>query len=318
MPSNALSLISVDDWSQDKIDFVLKKSAFFKQEFHKKGKISHCVNPEQVRGMVVQLLFAEPSTRTRAGFELACCRLGVACTSLWNLHFSSMAKGETLEDTLQCLVALKPNMIILRCGEFKSAEAFLNKSPVPVVNAGLGAKEHPTQALVDAFTVLETRKKISGEKILIVGDVLHSRVANSNLKLFSRLGAKISVCAPAELLPADKETWKEVHHFESLEEGIKWADVIMCLRVQKERHTLRNIGFSMAQYRDKYRIGHEQMELFKPNGILLHPGPAIRGVEISNEVLLDPRCHILTQVENGSHVRQAVIALILNLEILGA
>ena len=315
MPLNTSSLISIDDWNAEKIDFILQKSAFFKKEFNKKGRINHCIRPEQTQGLVVQLLFAEPSTRTRAGFELACFRLGIATTVLWNLHFSSMAKGETLEDTLQCLVALKPNMIVLRCGEFKSAESFLSKSPVPVVNAGLGTKEHPTQALVDAFTIQENRGKVEGAKVLIVGDVLHSRVANSNLKLLTRLGAKMAICTPKELSPADEETWKKASRFESLEEGIKWADVIMCLRVQKERHSLRNIGFSMAEYRDKYHIGREQMKGFRSDGILLHPGPAVRGVEISNEVLGDPRCHILTQVENGSHVRSAVIALMLNLEI---
>ena len=315
MASNINSLISVNDWDQSKIDFVMEKTAFFKREFNQKGRISHCLDMRQTEGMVVQLLFAEPSTRTRAGFELACFRLGISATVLWNLHFSSMAKGETLEDTLQCLVALQPNMIVLRCGEFKSAESFLSNSPVPVVNAGFGTKEHPTQALVDAFTVKEVRGQVKGEKILIVGDVLHSRVANSNLKLFTRMGAQLAICAPKELSPADEEAWKDVKRFDSLEEGIKWADVIMCLRVQKERHSLRNIGFSMAEYRDKYRIGREQMECFRKDGVLLHPGPAVRGVEIANEVLEDSRCHILTQVENGSHVRSAVISAVLNLEI---
>ena len=317
MASNTNSLISVNDWDDNKINFVMEKTAFLKKEFNQNGRLSHCLDMKQTRGMVAQLLFAEPSTRTRAGFELACFRLGISATVLWNLHFSSMAKGETLEDTLQCLVALRPNMIVLRCGEFKSAESFLSNSPVPVVNAGLGTKEHPTQALVDAFTVKETRGQVKGEKVLIVGDVLHSRVANSNLKLFTRMGAQLAICAPKELSPADEEAWKDVTRFESLEEGIKWASVIMCLRVQKERHSLRNIGFSMAEYRDKYRIGREQMECFQKDGILLHPGPAVRGVEIANEVLEDSRCHILTQVENGSHVRSAVISALLDLEIKG-
>lgn len=313
--SSVFSFLGIDDLSSDNIDFLFKTATFFKEEFYKTGRITHCINPEQTRGLVVQLLFAEPSTRTRASFEVACGKLGIATTSLWNLHFSSMAKGETLEDTFQCLIAMRPNMIVLRCGGFKSAESFLRSSPIPVVNAGLGVTEHPTQALVDAFTIQEKRGKIKDEKVLIVGDALHSRVANSNLKLLTRLGAKLGMCTPEALSPADKQAWKDVVRFESLETGIKWADVIMCLRVQRERHSLRNIGFSMAEYRDNYRISQDDMDIFRSDGVLLHPGPAVRGVEISNQALDDSRCHIITQVENGSHVRSAIIALILNLEI---
>ena len=308
-------ILGIDDLSHKDIDFILQTADLFKKEFYKTGHIIHCIDSDQTRGMVVQLLFAEPSTRTRASFEIACGKLGISTTSLWNLHFSSMAKGETLEDTFHCLIALKPNMIVIRCGDFKSAESFLRSSPIPVINAGLGAMEHPTQALVDAFTIKEKRGKIEDEKILIVGDVLHSRVANSNLKLLTRLGAKLGISAPEALSPADKQAWKDVVRFDSLETGIKWADVIMCLRVQRERHSLRNIGFSMAEYRDHYRIGQEEMEAFCSDGVLLHPGPAVRGVEISNHALNDSRCHIITQVENGSHVRSAIIALMLNLEI---
>ena len=307
--------LGIDDLSPENIDFILRVSSIFKQESYKKGRFIHCIEPEQTRGLVVQLLFAEPSTRTRASFEVACGKLGIATTSLWNLHFSSMAKGETLEDTLQCLIALKPNMIVLRCGEFKGAEAFLRASPVPVINAGLGATEHPTQALVDAWTIKERRGKIQGEKVLIVGDILHSRVANSNLKLLTRLGAQLGVCAPEELSPKDTQEWKDVARFDSLKTGIKWADVLMCLRVQRERHSLRNIGFSMAEYRDKYRIGQDEMDLFRSDGILLHPGPAVRGVEISNHALSDSRCQIVAQVEHGSYVRSAIISLMLNLQV---
>ncbi len=307
--------LGIDDLSTENIDFILRVSSIFKQESYKTGRLIHCIDPEETKGLVVQLLFAEPSTRTRASFEVACGKLGIATTSLWNLHFSSMAKGETLEDTLQCLMALKPNMIVLRCGEFKGAEAFLRASPVPVINAGLGATEHPTQALVDAWTIKERRGKIEGEKVLIVGDILHSRVANSNLKLLTRLGAQLGVCAPEELSPKDTKEWKDVARFDSLKTGIKWADVLMCLRVQRERHSLRNIGFSMAEYRDKYRIGQDEMDLFRSDGILLHPGPAVRGVEISNHALSDSRCQIVAQVEHGSYVRSAIISLMLNLKV---
>ena len=148
---NKKTFLGIDDLGSDDIQYILQTAALFKKEFYKEGRIIHCIDSEQTKGLVVQLLFAEPSTRTRASFEVACGKLGIAVTSLWNLHFSSMAKGETLEDTLHCLIALKPNMIVLRCGEFKSAESFLRSSPIPIVNAGLGALEHPTQAFVDVF-----------------------------------------------------------------------------------------------------------------------------------------------------------------------
>ena len=314
-PSSVSSLLYIDDLSAENLDYILKTAALFKKELNKTGNLIHCVNPEQTKGMVVQLLFAEPSTRTRASFEVACGKLGITTTSLWNLHFSSMAKGETLEDTFQCLMALKPNMIVCRCKELKAIETFLHSSSIPVISAGMGTKEHPTQALVDAFTIQEKRGKVEGEKVLIVGDVLHSRVANSNLRLLTRLGAKLGMCTPEALSPVDKEAWKDVIRFSSLEEGIKWADVVMCLRVQRERHSLRNIGFSMAEYRDHYRIDQENMKMFRSDGILLHPGPAVRGVEIANQALNDSRCHIITQVENGTYVRSAIISLMLNLEI---
>ncbi len=309
------SLLSIDDLNDQAINFIMQTSSFFNEENKKRKRIIHCVDPEQTKGMVVQLLFAEPSTRTRASFECSCGRLGITTTSLWNLHFSSMAKGETLKDTLQCLIALCPDMIILRCGEFQSYESFLRTSQVPIVNAGLGTKEHPTQALVDAYTIQQLKGQVRGQKVLIVGDVLHSRVANSNLKMLTRMEAQLGMCVPEELSPADKKAWEKVARFESLESGIRWADVIMCLRLQRERHSLRNIGFSLAEYRDKYRIDQDQMDLFSPDGILLHPGPAVRGVEISNQALADPRCQIITQVGNGSHVRSAVVAYMLGLEI---
>ena len=315
MPFKGPSFLSIDDLSSENVDFILKTSSLFKRNFNRHQRIIHCINPEQTKGMVAQLLFAEPSTRTRVSFESAFGRLGIATTSLWNLHFSSMAKGETLGDTLQCLVALGPNMIVLRCGDFNAVDSILKTSQIPIVNAGLGVKEHPTQALVDAFTIQEIRGQVKGEKVLIVGDIAHSRVANSNLKMLTRLGASMGVCAPAELSPFESKEWKGVQRFESLQAGIKWADVIMCLRLQRERHSLGDIGFSMAEYRDKYHIGHEQMDVFRSDGVLLHPGPAVRGVEISTRALEDPRCRIVDQVENGSYVRSAVICMMLGLKV---
>ena len=269
------SFLSVDDLSLSDLDRIFQLAASFKAEFTKTGRFVSSL-PGETRGMVAELLFIQPSTRTRASFEIACGRLGISRASLWNLHFSSMAKGESLKDTIECLIALRPNVIILRCNE--SVSEFLRKSPVPIINAGLGVEEHPTQALVDAFTIQQfNRNAVKGVKVLIVGDVLHSRVANSNLKLLTRLGADLGFSAPKELSPKENKAWKAVKHFESLDSGIQWADVIMCLRVQKEHHNLRSFGFSMAEYRDKYYVGQQRMQQFKKEGILLHPGPALRG-----------------------------------------
>ena len=193
---------------------------------------------------------------------------------------------------------------------------FYKKSPVPIINAGLGVKEHPTQALIDAFTIRQFYQQIKGVKVLIVGDVLHSRVANSNLRLLTRLGADLAFCAPKEFSPSKKnKAWEQVQQFDDLESGVSWADVLMCLRVQKEHHDLRSFGFSMAEYRDKYYISYDKIKNFKKNGILLHPGPALRGVEIDSKVLNDPRCHIITQVENSHYIRSAVICHILNIHV---
>ncbi len=307
------SLLSVDDLNTADIERIFNHTQLFKDEFNKTGRFIHCIRQEQISGLVAQLLFVQPSTRTRSSFELACGRLGMATASLWNLHFSSMTKGETLEDTISCLIALKPSVIILRCGS--EASNFLRNSPVPIINAGLGVEEHPTQALVDAFTIRQFNSKVKGVKVLIVGDVLHSRVANSNLKLLMRLGADLGYCAPKALSPRENKAWEAVKRFESLDSGIPWADVIMCLRVQKEHHDLRSFGFSMAEYRDKYYIGYDRMKDFKKAGILLHPGPALRGVEIDSKVLNDSRCHIMTQVENSAYIRAAVICHVLNIDV---
>ncbi len=308
------SFLSIDDLSSKDIQSILNNTQLFKEVFEKTGRIIECISSDQTRGLVVQLLFMQPSTRTRVSFETACGRLGIATANLWNTHVSSMAKGETLEDTIHCLAALKPNMIVLRC-QCKTSDPFLQNSPIPIVNAGLGVEEHPTQALIDAFTIQQIKGHVKNVKILIVGDVLHSRVANSNLKLLVRLGAELGFCAPEELTPKESKTWSKVEKFESLEHGIKWADVMMCLRVQKEHHSLRSFGFSMAEYRDKYYIGEERMDIFKKDGILLHPGPAVRGVEIDSKVLNDPRCHIITQVENSTYVRSAVTCHVLKLDV---
>ena len=208
-----------------------------------------------------------------------------------------------------------PDLMVVRYNTNPDADAVIKDLSCPVINGGTGASEHPTQALLDAYTIQENRGQVKGEKVLIVGDVLHSRVANSNLILLRQMGAEIAYCAPSEFLPKN-EGWQGVRSFSQLNEAIEWATVIMGLRVQKERHQSEgSIGMSLAEYREKYRIGGDQLKHFRNDGILLHPGPVIRGIEFSAFVLNDSRCKVLDQVTNGVFVRASLMSIILGLEV---
>lgn len=307
------SIIDIEDFQDNQIDQLFDLAKIFKNHLKEKS-IHRLVDHSKASKKIIYLFFAEPSTRTRVSFETACDRLGVKKVSL-GLDRSSVAKGETLEDTLTILQALQPDGLIFRSGKLKLSTEDLHSNPIPIINAGLGTQSHPSQALADAMTIIENKGQVKGEKILIVGDILHSRVANSNLKLMIRMGAEVAYCSPKGFTPND-DLWREVKNFETLNDGIKWATVLVCLRVQEEKHqNIGPIGFSVAEYRDKYRVGYDQTKILSPKGIILHPGPVIRGVEISNFALRDTRCKILEQVENGLYVRLALLCLILDLRI---
>jgi len=308
------SLIDIDNLEDHHISDVIDLAKVLKK-YSKNNAIHRLVDSTKAGRNLAYLFFTEPSTRTRVSFETACDRLGVKTIYL-SAGRSSMDKGETVEDTINILKALKPDVLIFRTKKLKIPMEDLMASPVPLINAGLGTQSHPSQSLADALTILENRGQIKGERVLIVGDVLHSRVAHSNLKLLSRLGSEVAYCSPKGLAPRN-EMWNNFRNFDELNEGVKWATVLISLRVQEERHRdlLSSIGFSVAEYRDKFRIGYDQANIFSPEGIILHPGPAIRGVEISNFALKDSRCRILNQVENGLYVRLALLSLILDLKV---
>ena len=257
------------------------------------------------------LVFAEPSTRTRISFQVACNKLGVSPIIFSDIQASSIVKGESFEETLRTLKCLNPSVIILR---YKGTPFKMDDS-VPIISAGFGSYEHPTQALIDAFTIKEARGKVKGEKVLIVGDVLHSRVSNSNLKILKKLGAEVAFCSPESLFPKGDQ-WKSVKCFEDIDEGIAWADAVMCLRVQQERHDM-SIGLSIAEYRDQYHLGSKQLEILDPSAVLLHPGPCIFGVEMSVDVFKDKRSRISTQVLNGLYARSAVLSYVLDFKWVG-
>jgi aspartate carbamoyltransferase catalytic subunit len=310
------SFLSSEQLSEKDIEQIFSRTALFKKEFAKRKRIDHLVSGnEGLTQKVLALVFAEPSTRTRLSFQTAASRLGLRTVALDNPQAASITKGETLDDTIRNVAAMQPDLMVVRYNTNLDADAVIRELPCPVINGGVGASEHPTQALLDAFTIHEFRGQVKGEKVLIVGDVLHSRVANSNLMLLKRLGAELAYCAPAEFVPKS-EAWKGVRSFNNLKEGVEWASVIMGLRVQKERHTGDvGIGLSMAEYRERYRLGGDQLKHFRTDGILLHPGPVIRGIEFSAFVLNDQRCKVLDQVTNGVYIRAALISMILGLEV---
>ncbi len=307
------SFISSSQLRSEEVDLLFNRTALFKDHFKKHGRIEDLISGTAHRDMLVAMVFGEPSTRTRSSFQVACARLGMKTIILDNMAVSSVSKGETLEDTFRNVASMWPNAMVLRYGGSVETPDMISELKCPVISAGIGTSEHPTQALLDAFTILENRKKISGEKVLLVGDVLHSRVANSNLILLKKLGAEVAYCTPAEFTPREDQ-WKGVQHFAELNEGMKWATVVMGLRIQKERHQ-SGIGLSIAEYRERYRIGGDELKLFSNDGIILHPGPVIRGVEFSPNVMIDPRNRILDQVTNGVFLRAALLSFILGLEV---
>ncbi len=308
------SFLSSDQLTEKDIDQIFSRASLFKTEFEKKKRIDHLIKSEGLSHKVLALVFSEPSTRTRMSFQVAGARLGMRSVALDNPQNASISKGETLEDTFRNIAAMMPDIMVVRYNSNIDADATIKDLPCPIISGGIGSSEHPTQALLDAFTIKEFRGKVKGERVLIVGDVLHSRVANSNLILLRAMGAEVAYCAPAQFEPKN-DAWKGVQSFTNLKEATEWATVLMALRVQKERHAGENVGFSMAEYRESFRIGGDQLQNFRSDGILLHPGPVIRGVEFSAFVLNDKRCKVLDQVTNGVFVRAALISIMLGLEV---
>ena len=303
------SLISVNDLSDGDIQAIFQRARLFKERQKAGQPLQKILSLGEPGAQKAFLLFAEPSTRTRISFELACHSLCIIPIVFSDIKSSSMTKGESLEETISTFRHFDPALIILRYN--RSRVHF--ETAIPVVNAGFGSYEHPTQALIDAFSIQESRGKIKGEKILIVGDVLHSRVSNSNLKLLRRMGAEVAFCSPMSLFPKG-DLWKGVKRFESLNEGTEWASVVMCLRIQQERHDM-SIGLSIAEYRDFYHFGAKQLEILRKDGVILHPGPYICGVEIDAQTLKDPRSRIMAQVECSPAIRTAALSLILGFEL---
>lgn len=256
-------------------------------------------------GKTGALLFFEASTRTRMSFETASARLGVYPLRLDGKAGSSLEKGETLEDTVLNVDAMNPSFLVIRCGDDLDLYSLAEKVKSPILNAGWGKKGHPSQALLDAYTIYKNKGTVEGQKLLIVGDVRHSRVAFSHFELAKKLGYEVAICGPEEFLVNSKD----VKTFATLKEGLEWATAAMALRVQLERHEGR---YSLENYRNMYGFTEKNLAHLESQALIMHPGPINQGVELDTEVLRDSRCRVLEQVSNGVLIRQGLIYLTLS------
>jgi len=248
-------------------------------------------------------LFFEASTRTRSSFEVAAKRLGAAVVHL-DPSRSSEKKGETLEDTFANLCAMEPDGIIVRHSENETPQILADMQTTPVINAGAGNYAHPTQALLDLFTMIEHFDgDIKGKTIAIVGDIVSSRVASSGIRLMTRMGMHVLLVAPEQFMPES-----DLPQYKNLEDVMDKVDVIMSLRAQLERHE-KELFENYDDYAKQYCITKERMK--NRDILVLHPGPVMRNIDISDEMLEDPRCKVLTQVKNGVFMRMAILKLLL-------
>jgi len=261
-----------------------------------------------LRGKTIINLFFEPSTRTRSSFELAAKRLSADISS-FSKTSSSTVKGETLKDTVLNLEAMQTDALIIR-HEASGTPHFLSTfCRSHIINAGDGTHEHPTQALLDAFTIREEKKKLKGLKVVIVGDILHSRVARSNVFLLKKMGAKVILVGPPGLVPSEMERLGAKIDC-NMDRAVQNADVIMMLRIQLERQQ-KNFFPSIREYRKRFSLTLKRFESARKNAIIMHPGPINRDVEISTQLADSIKSVILKQVENGIAIRMAVLYLML-------
>jgi aspartate carbamoyltransferase catalytic subunit len=295
-------LLGIADLTADDIYLVLETAEAMREVGQRPIK-----KVPTLRGKTVVNLFYEPSTRTRTSFEIAEKRLSADTLNV-AVAASSVLKGETLIDTAMNIEAMSPDMIVLRHSSSGACHMLSRVCKSRIINAGDGMHEHPTQALLDAFTIKEHKKDIAGLKIAIVGDLLHSRVLRSNALLLTKLGANLWVCGPPTLVPPGIECLG-VHVTTSVEEAVRDADVIMMLRIQQER--MQGAFFpSLREYFHVFGMTKDRVKLAKPDVIIMHPGPMNRGVEIASDVADGPYSVILEQVANGVAVRMAVLYLL--------
>ncbi len=295
-------LLGLEGVSADDIRLILNTAVSFKEILGRK-----IPKVPTLRGTTIINLFYEPSTRTRLSFELAEKRLS-ADTVNFSTSGSSVVKGESLKDTVWNIEAMKIDIIVIRHSASGAPHYLTTCCKSTVINAGDGAHEHPTQGLLDMYTMREKYGKLEGLKVVIVGDIKHSRVARSNIWGLLSMGAKVAVCGPPTLLPVEMEKFG-VEVYDDLDEALRGADIVNILRLQKERQKTGLLP-SLREYSRYYGITRDRLDLLNDNFTIMHPGPMNRGIEISSEVAEGPYSVILPQVTNGVAVRMAVLYLL--------
>jgi aspartate carbamoyltransferase catalytic subunit len=290
------SLLDVEHLSAEEITLLLKLA-----------RKMHSGKPRPLlRGKRIALLFYEASTRTRVSFEFAAKLLGTH-TSVISAASSSIEKGESLVDTGKTLQALGADCIVVRHPSSGAPHVLARNLHIPIINAGDGMHEHPSQGLLDAYTILRHKRSLRGLKITMIGDIQHSRVVRSNVHILSKFGAEIVLCGPPELLPETAASLAPgIRISRHAEDAIRKADAVMMLRVQKER--LAGLKLEVDKYIAHYQLNTERLKLAKKDAVVMHPGPMIRGMEIQPEVADGPQSVIEEQVQNGVYMRMAILA----------
>lgn len=296
-------LLGIEELDRSEIQAILDRARDFQPQGGSFAKVNSCT------GRMVVNLFFENSTRTRSSFEIAARRLGAETLSI-TASGSSVTKGESLVDTLNTLVAMHPSAIVMRHAASGAPHFLARHLTTPIINAGDGTHEHPTQALLDARTILDRIGRLEGLRVAIIGDIAHSRVARSNIHLLSKFGNQIVLCGPPPLLPKKMGAIAPGVLLEyDINRAVTGAHVIMMLRVQLER--IKEPVMPAGEYFQFYGLHREHLSLADPEAIVMHPGPINRGREISTEVADSQRSMILNQVENGVSVRMAVLERVL-------
>jgi len=295
-------LLGIQDLSINDVNLILDEaSAFINLNKSKNKKLDSLSGKTQIN------LFFEPSTRTQSSFELAGKRLGADVMTM-NITNSAIKKGETLVDTAMTLNAMHPDIIVIRHQDSGACNLLSQKVNCAVINAGDGRREHPTQALLDALTIIVRKKKIEGLKIAICGDILHSRVARSNIYLLNMLGAEVNIIAPTNLMPKDIEKFG-VNIFSDMKKGLKDCNIVMMLRLQKERMSSSFLA-SNREYYEYYGLTQDKLAYAKNDALIMHPGPMNRGIEIDTNLADDINKSVIReQVELGVAVRMACLKI---------
>ncbi|MFZ0979394.1 MAG: aspartate carbamoyltransferase catalytic subunit [Candidatus Acidiferrales bacterium] len=293
-------LLGTENLTREQITFILDQSKPF-QEFQRYPLKKLAT----LRGKTVAVAFFESSTRTRISFTTAAARLG-ADTMALQAESSSLKKGESLIDTVRTIEAMRPDGIVIRHASSGAPEFVAERLEIPVLNAGDGTHEHPTQALLDALTIRDRKGGLEGWNITILGDILHSRVARSNIHLLTKFGARITLCGPAMWVPRELESMAPgLRCTTCIEEALEGADVVMVLRVQTER--IHEPALAAEEYILGYQLTAKRLRLARPDALVLHPGPMIRGLEIDPVVADGAQSCVLEQVTNGLAVRMALL-----------